>query len=131
MPTYLKLTRSMGIISSMNQKYLDLTLLKISELMQMDFIEEEVQVCTLLDKYGARFQWEAQDNTSNTLILSCLSSYVMIWITTGFHLETPEAQNTKYNWFCMILTFNSYKKLSLVVDNNRSITLKSILLSIN
>lgn len=95
LPTYLKLTRSMGMISSMNPKYLDLTLLKVRELMQMDVTEEEVQVCTLLDKYRARFRWEAQENTSNTLIPSCLSSYVMIRISTRFHLETPEAQHTK------------------------------------
>lgn len=52
----------MGIISFMNPKYLDLTLLKVTELMQMDFTEEEMQVC-ILDKYRARFQWEAQEDT--------------------------------------------------------------------
>lgn len=47
----------MGIMSFMNQKYFDLTFLKVSELTQMDFTEEEMQVCMLLDKYGAKFQW--------------------------------------------------------------------------
>lgn len=57
------MTRSMGIISFMNPKYSDLPLLKVTELMQMDFTEEERQVCILLDKYGATFQWWAQKDT--------------------------------------------------------------------
>lgn len=47
----------MGIMSFMNQKHFDLTFLKVSELTQMDFTEEEMQVCMLLDKYRAEFQW--------------------------------------------------------------------------
>jgi len=47
----------------MNPKYFDLIFLKVSELMQMDFTEEEMQMCMLLDQYGGRFQWEAQDDT--------------------------------------------------------------------
>lgn len=32
---------------------------------------------------------------SNTLILSCLWSYEMIWFSKGFHLETLQAQLTQ------------------------------------
>lgn len=37
MATHLKLVRSVGILSFMNPKYFDLTFLKVTELMQMDF----------------------------------------------------------------------------------------------
>lgn len=79
-------------------KYLDLTLLKVTELMQMDFTEEEMQVC-ILDKYGARFQMGGSGGYmplySNTLILSCFWSYAMIWFSKDFHLEILEAQHTQ------------------------------------
>lgn len=47
----------------MNPKYFGLTFLRVTELMQMDFTEEKIQACIMLDKYGDRFQWQAQKDT--------------------------------------------------------------------
>jgi len=46
-----------------NPKYFSLTFLRVTELMQMNFTEEKMQVCITLDKYGDRFQWQAQKDT--------------------------------------------------------------------
>lgn len=61
LPAHLKSSRSMEIIILMNPEYFGLTFLRVSELMQTDFTKGCRRIT--FEKYGARFQWQAQEVT--------------------------------------------------------------------